>query len=162
MEKTPTQLKNKYTALQYSLFGGEFLAVVTPFVAYGIANYDEYFVEYNGTKMSIAFFLALAIMGLAIFLISKKKLEGTYATLIIGWATMTFIFYLMGQMINDIATIMFFGLIGILTASGLEFGSQKMKAKKEEIIKAMNRANEEDLAEAYKIEKRSVKVKVKK
>ena len=75
MAKTVKSQKNKYAIIEYSCFVGEFVSVASPFVAIGIANYDKYFVQYDGTKMSIAFFMAMAVMGMAIFLISKKKHE---------------------------------------------------------------------------------------
>lgn len=163
-EKTVKQQKNKYRAIEYGCLGGEFVAIASPFVAIGIANYDKYFVQYDGTKMSIAFFLAMAVMGMAIFLVSKKKLENSYITLIVGWAVVAFIFQLLGQIIMDIATIMWFGLIGLVAAYGLEIGSKAAKKKKDAINEAMNEANKDNLKEQYKqeIEEKKIKVKVKK
>ena len=161
MSKSVKSQKNKYAVIEYSCFVGEFVSVATPFVAIGIANYDKYFVQYDGTKMSIAFFMAMSVMGLAIFLISKKKLENSYITLLIGWAVMAFVFQLLGQIILDLATIMWFGLIGLAGAYILELGSKKAKKKKESIKEAIAQANKEDLVEQYKEEKK-VKVKVKK
>lgn len=161
MAKSVKSQKNKYAAIEYGCFAGEFVSVATPFVAIGIANYDKYFVQYDGTKMSIAFFMAMAVMGMAIFLISKKKLENSYITLLIGWAVMAFVFQMLGAMITDLATIMWFGLIGLAGAYILELGSKKAKAKKEQIKDAINTANKEDLVEQYKEEKK-VKVKIKK
>ena len=135
MAKSVKSQKNKYAAIEYGCFVGEFVSVATPFVAIGIANYDKYFVQYDGTKMSIAFFMAMAVMGMAIFLISKKKLENSYITLLIGWAVMAFVFQMLGQMILDLATIMWFGLIGLAGAYILELGSKKAKQKKEQIAK---------------------------
>lgn len=161
MAKTVKSKKNKYAAIEYSCFVGEFVSVATPFVAIGIANYDKYFVQYDGTKMSIAFFMAMAVMGMAIFLISKKKLENSYITLLIGWAVMAFVFQMLGAMITDLATIMWFGLIGIAGAYVLEIGSKAAKKKKELIKDAIKQADKEDLVEQYKVEKEEKKVKVK-
>ena len=161
MSKSVKSQKNKYAVIEWGCFVGEFVSVATPFVAIGIVNYDKYFVQYDGTKMSIAFFMAMAVMGLAIFLISKKKLENSYITLLIGWAVMAFVFQLLGQIILDLATIMWFGLIGLAGAYILEIGSKKAKKKKESIKGAIEQANKEDLVEQYKEEKK-VKVKVKK
>jgi len=161
-KKSVKSQKNKYMAIEYGCFAGEFVAVAAPFVAIGIANYDKYFIQYDGTKMSIAFFMAMAVMGMAIFLISKKKLENSYVTLLIGWAVMAFVFQMLGQMILDLATIMWFGLIGLGAAYGLELGSKAAKKKKESIKEAMKQADKEDLVEQYKEEKKTVKVKVKK
>ena len=159
--KSVKKQKTKYAAIEWSCFVGEFIAITTPFIAIGIANYDKYFVQYDGVRMSIAFIMAMAVMGMAIFLISKKKLENSYITLLIGWAVMAFIFQMLGQMILDLATIMWFGLIGLGGAFGLEIVSKQAKKKKESIKDAMAQANKEEMVEQYKEEKK-IKVKVKK
>lgn len=163
-ELTPTQKKKKYKKIQYACFGGEFLSVITPFVAIGIVNFDKYFIQYDGTKMSIAAILAASVMGLAVWLVSSKKLENSYITLLIGWATMTAIFFLLGEIINDISYIMLFGLIGLLGAFGLDIGSASAKKKAEKIDEAIEEAKKEKLVEDYKEEvaQKKVKVKVKK
>ena len=149
MEKTPKKLKKKYTTIQYSCFALEFVSVAAPFIAIGIANYDKYFVQYDGTKMSISFIMALAVMGFAIWGITKKKLENSFATLLVGWATFAFIFQMMGQMITDLATIMWFGLIGLAGSYGLDEASKSMAKKKERVIKAMENAEDEKDKEQY-------------
>lgn len=159
---TTKQKVSRYRAIQWGCFAGEFVSVAAPFIAIGIANYEKYFVQYNGTKMSIAAVMAFAVMGLAIFLIAKKKLENSYITLIIGWIVAAFIFTLMGELITDLAMIMWFGLAGLAGSFGLEQVSQWAKKKKEEEIDIMNTANKEEAVERYKEEKKTVKIKLKK
>lgn len=157
-QRTPTQLKRHYKRVKNTCFAGEFLSVAAPFVTIGIVNYDKYFVEYNGTKMSIACIMAMALMGLAVWLVSKKKFSNSFITLIVGWAMVTCIFYLLGSIINDIATIMLFGLIGILGAYGLDIASAKADAKAKEVETAIKRAEQDNMVDAYKQEKKEKKV----
>ena len=154
MAKTLKSQKKKYAIIEKSCFFGEFIAFATPFIAIGIANYDKYFIQYDGVKMSIAAAMAFAVMGVAIFLISKKKLENSFITLLIGWGIVAFIFQMLGQIILDLATIMWFGLIGLVGAYGLEIGSKQAKKKKESIDEAMKQADKEDMVEQYKAEKK--------
>lgn len=156
---TPTEKKKQYKALANTCFAGEFVSIFTPFFVIGIVNYEKYFIEYNGTKMSISAILAAILMGLAIWLISKKKLTANYATIIIGWAFMTLIFFLLGEIITDIAYIMLFGLIGILGAQGLDIASAKLNEQAEKIQKGIEKAEEELTAEAYKLEKEEREIK---
>ena len=165
--KTPTQLKRKYKAIGTSCFLGQFASVAAPFVTIGIVNYEEYFVEYDGVKMSIAAVLAAGIMGFAIWLVSKKKLENSYITLLVGWAVITAIFFLLGKIINDISYIMLFGLIGLVGAFGLDIASAKAYAKADEIQKGIDAAKEQMTKEAYidevkESQEKKVKVKIKK
>ena len=160
-ERTPTQLKKHYKRIATSCFMGEFLAVAAPFIGMGIANYSEWFVEYDGTKMSLACALSMGVMGLAVYLVSKKKFENSFITLIIGWAVVTGILFLLGRIINDLAYIMLFGLIGILGAYGLDIGSKAASKKADEVQKGIDLAKSQMTAEAYKEEVASKKVKVK-
>lgn len=165
---TPTQKKKKYKRIQYSCFAGEFISVAAPFIAIAIVNYDKYFVEYDGTKTSISFVMAMAVMGFAIWGITKKKLANSFVSMIIIWATMAFIFTMLGQIITDLATIMWFGLIGIVGAYGLDLGSNAAKKKKDKIIAGIEEAEKEITKDAYKEElkeneqKKTIKVRVKK
>lgn len=165
---TPTQQKKKYKAISRACFMGQFASVAAPFITIGIVNFNDYFVEYDGTKMSIACILAATIMGLAVWLVSKRKFTNTYIALIIGWAVVDGIFFLMGQIINDISYIMLFGLIGLLGACGLDVASAKANAKADQIQKGIDSAKEQMTREAYldevkeKEEKKTIKIKVRK
>lgn len=159
MEKSPNQLKKKYRAIQYGCFAGEFASVAAPFIAIGAVNYNKYFIEYDGAKTSISFIMAMAVMGFAIWGISKKKLQNSFVSMIIIWATMAFIFTMLGQLITDLAYIMWFGLIGIAGAYGLDIASNAAKKKKDKIIEAQEEADKQDMVEAVKEEKK-IKVKV--
>lgn len=166
-KKTPTQKKRQYKTISYLCFGGEFVSVFAPFIAIGIVNYDKYFVQYDGTKMSIAAVLTAALMGLATWLVSKKKFENSFITLIIGWFSVAFIFLLLGQIINDIAMIMFYGGIGILGAYGLDIGSKESMKKANKIQEAIDQAIKENTVDDYKEElkekeTKKVRIKVKK
>lgn len=163
---TPTQRKNKYKRLSGLCLVGEFLSVMAPFITIGIVNFEKYFIEYNGTKMSIAAILGAAIMGLAIWLVASKKFENSFITLIIGWATVDGIFFLLGEIISDISVIMLFGLIGIIGAFGLDIAKAKLSDAADKIQLAIETAEKENLVEEYKQEivekEKTVKVKVKK
>ena len=158
-QKTPSQLYRQYKVTSKICFVSEFLSVFAPFLIIGIINHDKYFVQYSGTKMSLACTLAFGVMGIAIYMISKKKWENTYIALIIKWAIFDVIFFLLGEIINDIAVIMFFGWFGLIGAQLLESTSKSFEKKAERIKKAMDRAEEDLTAEAYKEEKK-VKVKI--
>lgn len=159
MEKTPTQLKKKYRRIQYSCFVGEFVAAATPFVTIALVNKDKYFVDFDGTRMSIALMMALALMGFAIWGVAKQKISNSFVAFIVRWAMSAFIITMIGQMVMDLATIMWFGLIGLVTAFGLDLGSKKAQKLKNKITEAQEQANKEEMVEAVKEEKK-IKVKV--
>lgn len=167
-EKTVTEQRKHYKKLQYTFFGLEFISTLTPFVVIALVNFDKYFVTVDGYKMSIATWGGLALMGIATWLVAKKKFENSFVTLIIGWAACAFIFTMMGQLITDLATIMWFGLLGILGAFGCDIVSKNCKQKSDKIKEAMDQAIKENTTEAYKQElakqkeKKTIKIKIKK
>ena len=146
MEKKPltaTQKKNKYRALQYVTFGSEFLSIITPFIAMGIVNHEEWFYQEDGWKIGLGGSLALALMGIAVFLVTKKKEENSkltngYVSLIVGWFAVAFIFMLLADIMSQMSMIMLFGGIGLCGAFGLDIASKDFKAKADaykEVIK---------------------------
>lgn len=161
--------KKRLTRIKNTLFFSEFLSVITPFVVIGAVNYNDYFVECDGTRMSIACMLALALMGISIWLVSKKKFTNSFITLIVGWYAVAFIFFLMGKIVNDIAVIMFIGGSGIIGAYGLDIANKKVSVKLEDVKKDMKAAqsslNQEEYKEELKQqeqEKKTIKVRIKK
>lgn len=162
MEKkklTATQKKNKYRALQYTTYVGEFVSIFTPFIIMGIVNKDEWFATADQSlKVGLGGTLALAILGIAVFLVTKKKeskdLTNGYIALIIGWFTVAFIFVLLASILEQIATIMLFGGIGIVGAFGLDMFSKNFKSKadlyKETILKGKQNVIREEYEEEIK------------
>jgi len=122
---TATQKRNKYKVISKASFVGEFVSVGTPYIVMGAINYDEWFRGTEGWKVGVGGAIALALMGMAIFIITKKKEDtdsktGGYITLLLGWLATAFVFLLLANIMHDIASIMFFGAIGIAGALGLE------------------------------------------
>lgn len=130
---TAKQKQTKYRALQYVTFGSEFLSIITPFIALGIVNHEEWFYNEDGWKIGLGGSLALALMGIAVFLATKKKEDNKatngYIALIVGWFAVAFIFVLLADIMSQISTIMFFGGIGLCGAFGLDIASKDFKAK---------------------------------
>ena len=122
---TATQKRNRYKVISKASFVGEFVSVGTPYIVMGAINYDEWFIGTEGWKVGVGGAIALALMGLAVFIITKKKEDndsktGGYITLLLGWLATAFVFLLLANIMHDIASIMFFGAIGIAGALGLE------------------------------------------
>lgn len=161
MEKkklTAKQKQTRYRALQYVTFSSEFLSILTPFIVLGCVNAKEWFYNDEGWKVGLGGALALALMGIAVFLVTKKKendkITGGYITLIVGWFAVAFIFMLLADIMSQITTIMFFGGIGLLGAFGLDIASKDFKLKadqyKETIKKAKENLIKEDVEEELK------------
>lgn len=154
-ELTATQKKNKYRALQYTCFGGEILSVLLPYITLGIINAEEWFMTTDGWKVGLGGSLLLALVGIAVFLVSKKQEKGLtngWITLMVGWFAIAFIFVLLGSIINQIASIMLWGGLGILGAFGLNITSENMKKKADAYKEALGEVKKESLLEEAKKE----------
>ena len=162
---TTEQKKTKYRVIQYSTFGGEFLSILTPYIVMGAVNYDEWFGNNpDNWKVGLGGSLALALLGIAVFLVGKKKedekLTGGYIAIILGWAAVAFIFMLLASIMDQISTIMFFGLIGLVGGFGLDLTSKKFKSLadtyEKAILKVRGKKLEEQIEEEVEKEAKGI------
>lgn len=154
----------KYRALQYTFFGSEFIALFAPFIAMGIANFDEWFVNDEGWKVGIGGGLAMLLLGVLVFVITKKKEENSkvtdgFVTFIAGWFLAIVLFWLLEYILDQIVTIMLIGSTGLFGAFGLNLTSKSMGKKADLFKEAQFEANKELLKEQAKEE---IKAKSKK
>lgn len=160
-ELTTKQRYTRYKVGQWSCFGAEFLSTLLPFIIIGAVNYEEYFVTIeNGTKVSFGFALALAVCGIAVWLVSSKKtsnISDGFIALIVGWYAIALSFYLIGTIILDISMIMFIGGLGLLGAFGLNIASKNFEKKANLIKEATETATKENLVEEVKNEQKNKK-----
>lgn len=145
------QMQTKYRALQYTTFIGEFISIFTPFIILGCINAKEWFYNEEGWKVGLGGTLALALMGIAVFLVTKKKednkITGGYITLVVGWFAVTFVFMLLADIMNQISTIMLFGGFGIMGAFGLDMTSKSFKLKADSYKEAIGDAKKKIIKE---------------
>lgn len=127
------RLKNTGNGLKV----GKWLSILSPYIIIGAVNFNEYFTEYNGVKMSIGCILAMAVMGIAIANETKenKKING-----LVVWAVAIALTYLMQSILNDLLLILSCGFLGQLIGAGFDIGANKEYEKAaiyhEAIIKA--------------------------
>lgn len=153
---TVKQKQKRYRTFQYLTFGGEFLSILTPFITMGAINYEQWFTTEEGWKVGLGGALALALMGLAVFLVAKnkeddKKTSG-YITLIVGWFAVAFIFMLLASIMEQISTIMLFGGLGLLGAFGLDLSSKSFKKKADTYKEVLGEVDTDSIKEQAKKE----------
>ena len=135
-EKKPLTLKQKqtkYRALQYTTFVGKYLALLTPFIVMGCVNAQDWFYQEEGWKVGLGGTLALALLGIIMTLVTKDETRDNKnlgkIALVMGWFTATFIIILFEDILNQMATIMIFGSIGLCAAVGIDFANKDFKTK---------------------------------
>ena len=162
-EKTPSEKKKVLRGWQYGTWWGQFVVLASPYVGLAIANGDKYFVQYDGTKISIAFFLGLAILGFTIWSVTYEKFKDSYLPHIIKFGVYTAIIWCVKQIIDDVAYIMIFGFIAFVVAGGIEEVHKKLKQKADHIDGNIKTAEDNlEIEQAQQeIEEKRTKVKVK-
>ena len=169
-ELTTKQKKNRYRTWQYVSRVSEFVVIPIPYAVLAIVNRNEWFAQADGWKIGLGGTLAIALMTIATFLVTKQqekdsKLTDGYVTLILGWIASAFIFTLLADIMNQIANIMWFGALGLLGAFGLDLTSKSLKKKADYYKARLDKANEslddESAIEEVKREREAKTVKVK-
>ena len=163
---TISQKKNRSRLYQRLTFGGEYVALTTPFVAMGIVNRETWFYHDNGYKTAIGFILACILFTIIVTSITfeSEKLndrKGKYIKLLIGCLLSAFIFVLLSDIMSEIANILFAACGGIAAALGLDIASLDFKNKADsygEIIrKAKEKVAQEQVEEEIRQDSKDVK-----
>lgn len=166
MEKKQLTLKQKqtkYRALQYTTFVGKYIALLTPFIVMGCVNAQDWFYQEEGWKVGLGGTLALALLGIIMALVTKddakdNKNIGKIA-LVMCWFAATFIMVLLEDILNQIATIMIFGSIGLCAAVGIDFAGADFKAKADKYKATIEKGKEKILEEQFIKENKNNDVK---
>lgn len=164
-ELTIKQQKNRYRAIQYSMYATQYVALTAPYAALMAVNWDKWFMTNpESWKVGLGGTIALALMSLAVFLVTNMKKQNKevngYVALIVGWFAAGFIFKLLGMIMLEIADIMFITGSGLIAAFGLDVGSQSAKKKADKKKQAMVDAEAEIDKEQAKAE--MIKVRIRK
>lgn len=141
-QKTVKQQANKYRNIKFGCIGAEFLSAITPLVTIALINKDKYFIEFEGTKIGVAMFMALAFMGFSIWAITKKKLENTMISLIIKLSIWAFIVTMIENILHDLALILWMTVIGLVGAQCFEWGAEKAGKEQKKKLDAIAKAKE--------------------
>jgi thiol:disulfide interchange protein len=167
---TVKQKYHRYKAAQWSFTAGEYVSVAVPYGVMAIVNRDEWF-TYNpdSWKVGLGGSIGIVLLGLAMFLITKKKendkITNGMIGLVIGWYAITFVFFLLAQINMEIYKIMAYGGFGLLAALGLEAGSKNFEKKANNLKSAMKNAQsnldtEQATKEIIDNEKKKTKKKI--
>lgn len=119
----------QYTRLRrqgYTFTALKWLSILSPYVVIGTINFNEYFVQSNGVKMSLGCILALIVAGISIKNETKenKKING-----IVGWAVAFALIFFFQSILQDLLLIVGAGLVGQIIGAGWELGAETQLEK---------------------------------
>jgi FtsH-binding integral membrane protein len=113
----------KYVRLRkqgHSFIACKWISILSPYLVIGIINFEDYFQEANGIKMSLGCILALIVAGISIKNETKenKKING-----IVTWAVAFALIFFFQSILQDLLLIVGAGLIGQIVGAGFELGA---------------------------------------
>ena len=139
-EITPIEKFKKTRNSGYALKGAKWVSILSPYIVIGAINFEEYFTEVNGVKMSLGCTLALIVAGISIYNETKANGENKKINGIVGWAVAFALAYLLQSILSDLVLILGAGLIGQMVGAGFDLGANAQLTKaniyKESLIKA--------------------------
>lgn len=151
-EKTAKQEQLRLSSLSKLSFAAEFISAFLPYGIMALIYADEWFVTDSAWKVTTGGILALCLVGLTMFLISKNKIKDSLLPLCLGWFATSFILFLLSDIINQMAMIMLFGGLGLAGAYGLDIVSKDLAKKSSTYKEAINDANKDIIKEQAKEE----------
>ena len=159
-EKKPLTTKQKQTkhrALQYTAIGGMFGSILTPFIILGAINFQDWFMADSGWKIGLGATLSMAVVGIAIFLVTKKKEKESkvtdgWITFIVCWFAVAFIVKLVESIYSQVFEIMMWTGLGICGAFGLDLVSKDQRRKADAYKVARAKVKEDSIEEQAKKE----------
>ena len=110
----------------------------------------------------------MGVLGFTVMGVTKWKIKDKYIALIIKYVLIALCFTFLGEIILDIASIMWFGLIGLAMAYGLNKASKHYEEEKMKYVEGNKEAEKEEIKEQIKQErlenkaKKTIKVRVRK
>ena len=154
---TTKQQQTKHRALQYTAIGGMFGSILTPFIILGAINFEDWFKTEGGWKIGLGATLGMAVVGIAVFLVTKKKEKESkvtdgWITFIVCWFAVAFIAKLFESIYSQIFEIMMWTGLGLCGAFGLDLVSKDQKRKADTIKEVRNESEKDSFKERIKKE----------
>lgn len=133
-ELTPVEKYKRLRNQGYTCLAMKWVSILSPYLIIGAVNFEDYFQEANGIKMSMGCILAAIVAGIAISNETKdnKKING-----IVGWVIAFALVYFFQSILQDLLLIVGCGLIGQLVGAGFEIGADS-QLEKADIYKKAN------------------------
>lgn len=148
-KKTIKKQANTFGALKVGCFVGEFVSALLPLFIYVMVNHNQYFVEYEGVKYGVSFFMAMALVGITIIGVSGDKIKGSLLSFTIKIGIFAFIVQMIGALANDLANMLYCLFFGLLGSQGFELGGKYFKSKQQAKLKSIEIAKQEaDVSQA--------------
>lgn len=132
--KTTLELYKSFKHKKFACLIGKWLSVISPFIVIGIVNFNDYFTEYNGYRLSIGCVLAMLVGGYAIYC-QARDVDKKVAS-VIKWGIAFGLVYFFSSILQDLVLIVGCGFAGQVVGAGFDIGFDIYKEKTDLVYKA--------------------------
>ena len=160
-ELTPTERLKSLKRVKNGLFLGEIGCCVAPLGILTAINFKEYFIELPAWRTSLSFIMLAAITLLSVSIVAKDKLKINLFGALAGLAVIDGFLWLLGALINELAYILLYVIVGFVAAFILELKKRGETKAIEELEEGIKKAKTDIIAEQYKKEQEKIKVVIK-
>jgi len=157
----PTERLKALKKKKNALIGAEIGCAVAPFGLLTAINFKEYFVYAEAWRTSLSFIMLIVTTLISVAIITKDKLKINFLNALITLAVIDGILWFMGNLIMDLAYILFYVIIGFLGALICELKKKGEVEAINELEEGIKKAKSDIIAEEYKQEQETIKIKIK-
>ena len=158
----PTERLKVLKKKKNALFLAEIGCAVAPFGVLTAINFKEYFIQTPAWRTSLSFIMLMVSTLISVAIITKDKLKINYLNALIMLAVVDGILWFMGNLILDLAYILLFVIFGFIGALICELKKKGEVEAIQEIEEGIKKAKTDIIADEFKEEQETIKVKIKK
>ena len=159
---TPSEELKHLKAKQRALFAGEIGCSVLPFGFTAIFNFNDVIAKTEAWRVSLTFVLTAFMTLISVAVIAKGKFKVNLLTPLLVLGVFDAWLFIMGDIITKLAWITLYIIAGFMGAFILELTKNKDTERIAQLKEGINKAEVDEIADAYKEEKQKIKVKIKK
>ena len=161
-ELSPTQELKQLKAKQRALFAGEIGCSVLPFGFTCLFNFNDIITKVEAWRTSLTFVLTAFMTLISVAVIAKGKFKVNLLTPLIVLGVLDAWLFIMGDIVTKLAWITLYIIAGFMGAFVLELSKNKDTERIATLKEGIKKAETDIVAENYREEKETIKVRIKK
>lgn len=161
-ELSPTQELKQLKAKQRALFAGEVGSSILPFGFTALFNFNDVIAKTEAWRVSLTFVLTAFMTLISVAVIAKGKFKVNLLTPLLVLGVFDAWLFIMGDIITKLAWITLYIIAGFMGAFALELAKNKDTERIATLKEGIKKAETDIVAENYRQEKETVKIRIKK
>lgn len=158
---TPSEELKHLKRKQRLLFAGEVGFAVAPFGLITGLHFEDVIMKVEVWRTTVSFVMMAFMTLISVAVIAKGKFKVNLLTPLMILGVTDVLLWIMGDLITKLAEILLYVIVGFMGAFILELNKQKDTDRLAKLKEGMDKAEIDEIADAYKEERQKIKVKIK-